>query len=124
MSDTTDSLRLLWFGFPRSVDALNTLKRFDAASGAGAAGWSGSYNLPLTEAALGKASRQFQDLRLEREHCIAWLREIAADGLFNGVRSPLAPFGARLKAPQIPVSFRKICAAELLLAAQLSKHER
>jgi hypothetical protein len=45
-----------------SVDALNMLERFDAGSGAGRRD-----NLTLAMAALGKATRQFLDFRLEGE---------------------------------------------------------
>ncbi len=78
----------------------------------------------VRNATFGKACCQFLELRLEREQCIARLRETAADGLFNCVAIPAGPIGAGTKASQIPLSFRKICAAELLLAAQLSRHER
>jgi hypothetical protein len=85
----------------------------DAGSGAAMARWT------LTLAALGKATCQFLDLRLEREQCHVRLREIAVGGFFNCVAIP-ALLGVRIKVPQIPLNFRKICAAELLLAAQLS----
>ena len=95
------------------------LERFDAGSGA----WrhdGGSCKLTPDRGCAWES-----DLRLEREQCIARLREIAADGLFNCVAIPgPALFGARIKAPQIPLNFRKISAAELLSAAQLSRHER
>ena len=42
-------------------------------------------------ATFGKACCQFLELRLETEQCIARLREIAADGLFNCVAIPAGP---------------------------------
>jgi hypothetical protein len=78
----------------------------------------------LVVAALWKTTASPLDLRLEGEQCIARLRQITADRLFNCVATRPARFGARMKALQISLNFRKICAAEVLLVAQLNRHER
>jgi hypothetical protein len=65
------------------------LGRFDAGSRAGRHDGESCHLTPDPVAALGKTTCQFLDLRLEREQCIAGLREIAAGGIFHCVATPV-----------------------------------
>jgi len=61
------------------------LERFDAGSGAGRHDGGSCHLTP------DRGCAWESDLRLEREQCIARLRDIAADGLFNCVAIPPGP---------------------------------